>query len=203
MENEYRNYALTEVEVRQGENADELPTISGYASVFNSETTIAGVFREVVRKGAFKRAIKENQDVRALIDHASSLILGRTKAGTLTLVEDDKGLRTIIKPPNTQVARDLVENLRVGNVDQMSFGFIVKKQQWSSNSEVNGLDLREILDVDLFDVSVVTYPAYDSTTVGLRGSDPKNIYEVAKRELEEARGAKTEPLRLKLELALL
>lgn len=197
METEYREYQLEDVEVRQAEG-DSLPTISGYAAVFNKEAVIAGFFREVIRKGAFARAVNEKQDVRALIDHDSSLILGRTKAGTLTIEEDDKGLLTIIQPPNTQVARDIVENLRVGNVDQMSFAFIVKKQQWSSDEQK--LDLREIIDVDLFDVSVVTFPAYPQTEVGLRGQNPKDVYAHAKKELEQSRGFVPGILRMKLDL---
>lgn len=195
---EYREFTIQDVEVRDSTEESKLPTISGYAAVFNKETVIAGLFREVVRKGAFKRAIDEKHDVRALIDHESSLIIGRSKAGTLTLEEDDRGLRTIIQPPNTQVAKDLVENLRNGNVDQMSFGFIVKKQQWSDDN--NKLSLREIIDVDLFDVSVVTYPAYPQTEVGLRKIDPSKIFDEAKREMELAKGFNPEPLKLKLQL---
>lgn len=141
----------------------------GYASLFNREANIGGWFREVIKPGAFTRAIKEKQDVRALVDHNSSMILGRTKAGTLELRQDDKGLLTTITPPDTQLARDLMENVRVGNIDQMSFGFLIRKQVWTEGDS-ESLDLREIEDVDLFDVSVVTYPAYEETEVSLRNA---------------------------------
>lgn len=200
MEKEYREFKLEDVKLEAREEGDDLPTISGYAAIFDSETTIMGMFREVVRRGAFKRAINEKQDVRALIDHESSSIIGRTKAGTLTLEEDEKGLRTVIKPPKTQVARDIIENMRQGNVDQMSFAFTVQKQVWSTDS--NKLDLREILDVNLYDVSIVTFPAYSGTSVGLRGISPQATYDAAKIELEKAKGHIIQPLRLKLDLLM-
>lgn len=144
--------------------------IRGYAAIFDSETTIAGLFREVIRKGAFTRAINEKQDVRALVDHDPSKILGRTKSGTLILREDSKGLYVEIDPPETQIGIDTVASIKRGDIDQMSFGFIPKKTSWIEEADNPIKDLREILDVELFDVSVVTYPAYEDTEVSIRSA---------------------------------
>ena len=103
--------------------------IRGYAAVFDEPTTI-GQFIEVIRPGAFARAIKENQDVRALWKHNSDLVIGRSKSGTLTLKEDDRGLAIEINPPDTETARHWVESINRGDVDQMSFGFYARKDTW-------------------------------------------------------------------------
>lgn len=148
--------------------AEDEGKIVGYAAVFNS-TTDLGYFEERIKPGAFARAIKEQQDVRALWNHDANYVLGRTKSGTLRLAEDNVGLRIEIDPPDTQTARDVVESIRRGDVDQMSFAFIATKETWTDRRDM--LPLREIEDADLFDVSPVTYPAYEATTVGLRSAE--------------------------------
>jgi HK97 family phage prohead protease len=147
---------------------DDGRKIVGYAAVFNS-TTDLGYFEERIKPGAFRRPIKEQQDVRALWNHDANFVLGRTKSGTLRLIEDEVGLRIEIDPPATQTARDLVESIRRGDVDQMSFAFIAVKESWTDRQGM--LPLRELEDVDLFDVSPVTYPAYQATSVGLRSAE--------------------------------
>jgi hypothetical protein len=93
------------------------------------------------------------------------MVLGRNTAGTLKLLEDEKGLRVEIDPPDTQVARDLMTSMERGDINQMSFGFIARAQEWDDNEEP---PLRTIQEAQLLDVSVVTYPAYEETTVALR-----------------------------------
>lgn len=168
------------MEVRELRMDEEARKIEGYASVFNEETDIGGMFREVVRPGAFKRAIKEKQDVRALWNHNPDHIIGRTKAGTLSLQEDKKGLRISIDPPDTQFARDLMESIRRGDVDQMSFAFRAVEEQWTERK--GEPSLRELVDLDLYDVSPVTYPAYEGTQVGLRSAE--SVYQEHIRSLE-------------------
>jgi HK97 family phage prohead protease len=141
-------------------------TVAGYAAVFNSETDIGGMFREKIAPGAFKPSL--NADVRALWNHDSGQVLGRTKAGTLRLREDDHGLAVEIDLPDTQAGRDLRENMRLGNVDGMSFGFRVTKQQWDESGET---PVRTIEEVELFEVSAVTFPAYEDTEIALRSLD--------------------------------
>ena len=138
-------------------------TIGGYAAVFNSETDIGGMFREKIAPGAFSPSL--NGDVRALWNHDTNHVLGRTKAGTLRLSEDNHGLAVEIDLPDTQAARDLRENMRLGNVDGMSFGFRVTKQEWD---ETGAIPLRTIQEVELFEVSAVTFPAYEDTEIALR-----------------------------------
>jgi HK97 family phage prohead protease len=127
------------------------------------------MFREVVKPGAFARAIKEKQDVRALWNHDSNHILGRTKAGTLELREDDKGLWIEIDPPNTILANGLMESMKRGDVDNMSVAFIATEETWTERKDEP--TLREIKDLDLFDISPVVYPAYQGTSVGLRSAE--------------------------------
>jgi len=154
--------------------------IVGYAAVFDEVTNIGGMFDEVVRKGAFARAIKEKQDVRALWNHDANFVLGRTKAGTLKLEEDRKGLWIEIDPPNTQAAHDLMESMKRGDVDQMSFAFRAVEETWTERKDE--ATLRELKDVDMYDISAVTYPAYEGTQVGLRSAE--SVYQDHVNSLE-------------------
>lgn len=167
---EVRTLGVSKLEVRAGaEDAGESRRIVGHAAVFDRESEpIGGMFVEKVASGAFSRALEEGHDVRALVNHDPNLVLGRSVSGTLALEQDDEGLLVSITPPDTQAARDLMVSIDRGDVDQMSFAFTVKKQSWEEAGASNGMDLRVLEDVDLFDVSVVTYPAYPDTDVGLR-----------------------------------
>jgi HK97 family phage prohead protease len=154
---------LGQVEARAA--ADGEPRmIVGYAAVFNSNADIAGYFVERIAPGAFSAAIGRD-DVRALFNHDENLVLGRTVSGTLKLSEDATGLRYEISPPDTSWARDLVVSIERGDVSQSSFAFRATKEQWD---ETGDLPVRTILEAELFDVSPVTYPAYDDTEVGVR-----------------------------------
>lgn len=161
---EHRAFPLAGVEVRTGEGDSEPPKIVGHAAVFNSLSEELFWFREKIEPGAFRKTIKE-ADVRALWNHDPNYVLGRTKSGTLKLAEDEKGLAVEIIPPDTQWARDLMESIRRGDVDQMSFGFQVIKEEWEG--DVNN-PVRVLKEVKLFDVSPVTFPAYPATDVGIR-----------------------------------
>ncbi len=151
-------------------DADPL-RIEGYAAVFNVPSHDLGGFIEKVKPGAFARAITAKSDVRALINHDPNCVIGRTKAGTLQLSEDSKGLRFIATLPNTNYARDLYESIRRGDMDQCSFSFTPVKQTWGEMRQADGsyIGTRDLEDVDLFDVSAVTYPAYEETSVSARG----------------------------------
>jgi HK97 family phage prohead protease len=95
-------------------------------------------------------------------------VLGRTTAGTLRLREDERGLAVEIDPPDTQVARDLMISIDRGDIDGMSFRFTAVRQEWDDSAEP---PLRTIYEMELDEVSVVTFPQYDDTTVGLRSLD--------------------------------
>lgn len=139
-------------------------TVAGYASVFGERTNIAGMFDEVIEAGAFARSIK-SADVRAYFDHDTGRVLGRKSAGSLRMKEDDKGLAVEIDLPDTTDGRDVRTLLERGDVSGMSFGFIPVRQEWDESGEV---PLRRILDVDLFEVSIVSEPAYEGTSAALR-----------------------------------
>lgn len=159
--------------------------IVGHASVFDSwSETLGGIFpfKEIVRKGTFTETIKLD-DIRALFNHDPNFVLGRNKAGTLELEEDEIGLRVVITPPDTSWANDLIKNLRRGDISQMSIGFIVLEDTWGTQ---DGIDIREIKKVQLFDVSIVTYPAYTQTDVGVRAMESYKDY---KSKLDEAQNA--------------
>lgn len=156
-----KEFRKLNVELRA--DGDEKPKIVGHAAVFDTPAEIWG-FEEVIRKGAFTDAIKKD-DVRALWNHDPNFVLGRTKSGTLRLEEDDIGLKIENDPPETQWAKDLMVSMQRGDVDQMSFGFIVDEEKWSKRD--GGPDLREILKARLFDVSPVTFPAYEETDVSV------------------------------------
>lgn len=138
--------------------------VEGYAAVFGQEADIGGMFREVIERGAFKDAIKRD-DVVFLVNH-DGLPLARTRSGTLSLSEDDKGLRmeTVLDPEDPDV-RAIVGKMKRGDLDKMSFAFRADVQEWDESGE---MPLRTIKRASLFDVSVVTTPAYDGTEIGLR-----------------------------------
>ena len=146
---------------------DGKPKITGYAAVFNklSEELWENT-REMIAPGAFTNALNRPDDVRALWNHDPNYVLGRNTSGTLLLSEDEQGLKVDITPPETQWASDLVESIRRGDVSQMSFGFIPKKESWEDKDD--GSRVYTVEDVQLFDVSPVTYPAYPDTEVAVR-----------------------------------
>jgi HK97 family phage prohead protease len=140
--------------------------IEGYAAIFNSPSEDLGGFKETIRPGAFARAIRTGQDVRALFNHCPNLMLGRTRSGTLSLFEDGIGLRFDCKLPNTSAAQDLRALIARRDVTQCCFSFACQKDEWARTPQ--GDRLRILVDVDLFDVSPVTFPAYLGTSVDAR-----------------------------------
>lgn len=159
-----RRYVTGEVELRsQGSSS----VIEGYAAVFNSRSKDLGGFKEVINPGAFTKTVKE-ADVRAFFNHDKNLILGRTKAGTLRVAEDSKGVHYSVDVPNTTYARDLAASIERGDVNQSSFAFSVvgpKGEDWGYTED--NYPLRSLNEVRLYDVSPVTVPAYEDTTSGM------------------------------------
>lgn len=173
---EYR--ATLGLELRQ--DSGEPLKIRGYAAVFN-ELSEGLWFRERILPGAFNSSLKN--DVRALVGHDSTQILGRTKSKTLTLRADDKGLYVEIQPPDTALGHDTVESVKRGDLDQMSIGFYTVTDQWKTEDKEQ---VRELVDVDLFDVSVVAFPAYKQTSASVRSLWPDGIPEGIPAILEPA-----------------
>lgn len=165
---ETRTFDITKLNTRDA--TEEQPSlITGYAAVFNSKTSIGGWFDEVIEPGAFARSLSENGDIRALFNHNWDNVLGRTKSGTLRLEEDERGLKFEIELPNTSVGRDLAESMDRGDINQCSFGFWITEENWDYNVEPA---LRTIKEVELYEISVVSIPAYDDTEASLvRGKE--------------------------------
>lgn len=169
-------------------------TIAGYAAVFydgtpETEYRLWDDFVERVMPGAFDRAIRED-DVRALLNHEPDNLLGRTKSGTLKLSIDAVGLRYEITPPETELARQVVASLERGDLDGSSFTFMPTKVTWREELEKVGtmermIVIREIQEVELYDVGPVTFPAYTATSAAAR--DRSNEPELLRAEYEASK----------------
>lgn len=142
------------------------PGLRGYAAVFDSETELYPGISERIARGAFSKDLAASADVRALIGHKTDRVLARTKSGTLSLREDEKGLLMELDLPDTQEARDLLVSVERGDIDQMSFGFRAREEQWEIREGQN--DLRTVVDAELLEVSVVAFPAYPDAEVSKR-----------------------------------
>ncbi len=162
---EIRTFDITDLKTRSLEG-DEAQVVSGYAAVFNSPTLLWEGLQETIAPGAFSRALG-NSDIRCLFDHDWSKVLGRTKSGTLRLEEDDHGLRFEVELPNTTVASDLTASMARGDINQCSFGFVPTEETWDYNSDPVQ---RTITEVELFEVSIVSLPAYQDTEAALSRS---------------------------------
>lgn len=166
---------MTEIERRGGGLGVEVRkdsdkrTLSGYAVVWNSDTTIGDYFIERIAPGAFTAAIRG--DVLALVAHDYARVIGRTKSKTLRLSEDTHGLKVEIDVPNTTDGNDLWELVERGDVTGMSFGFRATKQEWDDTGEI---PQRTVIEAELYEVTATAIPAYPDTSL-------------AKRSLESAR----------------
>lgn len=150
--------------------------IEGYFAVFNSDYNIAEGLSESVAETAFDRTL--GGDIRALINHDTTLVLGRTTAGTLTLRKDTHGLfGDITINPKDGDAMNLYARVQRGDVDQCSFGFDILDE--GTEVRADGSVHWTIKEVDLFEVSVCTFPAYEQTNVSARFND---LEQIRKRE---------------------
>ena len=197
MDDEKRNGLLTAahyskhdstLETRE-ENGERI--IEGYAALYDNETNI-GPFKESISRGAFDNVL--DNDVRALINHDPSLVLGRTSSGTLELTSDDVGLKYRVKLGNQQYATDLYESIQRGDISQSSFAFTIKDQTWSEDRSSRSVD--EV--AQLLDVSPVTYPAYKEATVVAR--EEEQVKEIRTAEAEPSAKIKSKSKNKKMNL---
>lgn len=147
-------------------------SFQGYAAVFDSLSQDLGGFRELIKPGAFRRSIESSQasrnprDIKFFLNHNSDVVLGSTRAGTLRLTEDSRGLLASGELPNSVWGQPVAEAIRRGDISGMSFGFTVdrKGDSWSTDNKT-----RTLTDIRLLEVSVVTgWPAYTATTASVR-----------------------------------
>jgi hypothetical protein len=159
---ERRNVSTAELRLQRDRRGAQV--VTGFAIVFDSLSEDLGGFRERVKVGAVTRSLREGADVRALVDHDPSKILGRNLAGTLRIKPNAKGVLVEIDAPDTQAGRDIVESIKRGDVTGMSFAFVTRSDEWHVE---DGTPVRELFDIDLMDVSIVTFPAYPATDVAV------------------------------------
>lgn len=166
MKNEVERRFIPATEIRVASDNGE-KRIVGYAALFNARSQDLGGFTEIIAQGAFKDAIGKS-DIRSLFNHDANYVLGRVKSGTLKVSEDERGLAMDNVPPDTQWANDLLKVMERGDVDQMSFAFRVAPDgdTWLIEGDKVTRTINKV--EELYDVSVVTYPAYPDTSVAVR-----------------------------------
>ena len=160
--------------VRSESNSpDTEKCIEGYFALYENETELWAGCREIITKGAFKDTITKN-DIRALINHDTTLVLGRNKSGTLIIKEDDKGLYGKIKiNEKDSDAMNLYSRVERGDVDQCSIGFNIVDEEYEELAD--GSVRFRIKEVDLHEVSCCTFPAYEDTSIQARKRDVEQI----------------------------
>ena len=194
----------TSLETREQEDGKQTDVVVGYGSIYNSRSNDLGGFYEYIAEGAISEDVINSSDVRALINHNGDKILARSVngSGTLKLSTDSKGLRYEFEIPDTTYGRDLKVNMANGNLNQSSFAFTVADDEWSNDDEGN--NIRTINKIDtLYDISVVTYPAYSQAdsdlVVAQRGLS--SYKETLKKKEEEKDLVARSLASLKIELA--
>ncbi len=161
-EPERRYLEATDLRVITGEGMRQ--KLVGHAIVFNTLSEPLMFFREQIAPEAVDRTLNERIDMRALIDHETSKLMGRLTAGTLRVKKDQRGLLVEIDPPDTSYSRDALESVRRGDLTGMSFAFRIMPggDQWDESTDP---PTRTVTDMRVSEVSIVTFPAYSTTDV--------------------------------------
>lgn len=170
--------------------ADGSKQIGGYAIVWNSRSVDLGGFTEIVSPNAVKRTLKDGHPILALRDHKQELLLGNTAAGTLELKADSKGLAFTITLPKTATGDDTAENVRLGNLFGVSFGFSVAPDGDSWAVDDDGNVVRTLLDIDLYEISPTSFAAYPAASVATRScpADLRSKLKVKRADLGYVQG---------------
>jgi HK97 family phage prohead protease len=168
-------------ELRASATGGDTTTLDGYASVTGEPYTVRdwlGEYDETIEPGAFKKTLREKDDVRLLLNH-DGLPLARTSSNTMSLAEDDEGLHVVAElDRRSSLTNDIAIAMERGDLTEMSFAFSVTRQEWNDD-----YTQRWIRELKLFDVSVVTYPANPATTAKLRAADLEQLGDDELREL--------------------
>lgn len=174
------------IDVKEIRAADEGMIIEGYPIVYNVEAEIGGYFRESIAKGAATNAFARSDEI-VLFNHDSNFPLARKSNGTLTVTEDDHGVKIKADVSGSARGREAHEMIQNGLISKMSFAFSVEKESWVTAQE-GGMDLRIIDEFrEIFDYSPVTYPAYKQTEVQARSAEElKKSHDTATAEDELA-----------------
>jgi HK97 family phage prohead protease len=189
-----RRYVPAAVEpIELEERSAAAPTIKGISPPFNSKSHDLGGFREVFAPTAFDKVVGRHRndprggvDVVALFNHDENQVLGRTTSGTLEISKADKGLAYSITPPDTTLGRDLLTLIRRGDIYGASFAFSVAQGGESWTQEADGSAVRTITEVaGLYDVSVVTRPAYPQSSAALRSLEAWRSENLTSHEVEQ------------------
>lgn len=146
----------------------EKPRIQGYAALFNVESRELPFGREIIAPGAFTKTISEG-DVKAFWAHQPGMPIASTRNGTLSLREDSRGLFVDMTPDDTSWSQDAIKSVRAGTVDGFSFGFRKIRDEWRTAED--GVPLRTLREVELFEVSPDPNPAYEGTDIAVRSLD--------------------------------
>ena len=197
MKQERRTFTGTVIARSEGENMPK--EIGGIAAVINSVTDL-GYFEEVIERGAFDNALNKEYDIRCLFNHEAELILGRTKANTCNVfVNADGNLEyTWVPDYENPTHMSVVRSIMRGDITQSSFAFTIKEQKWSESTKYGSMGKRTITMIeDLYDVSPVTYPAYQDTEADARSIVALRDQE---QEIEEAKRSQASADVLKLAL---
>lgn len=175
---EKRNLTTNSVEIREDDEGKR--TLTGYAIKWEMKSVTMGWrrFREQFKRGAFTESLT-NEDQLALWSHDTSKVLGRTKNGTLRLFEDEVGLRFELDLLDTTLGDDAYKTIKRGDVDGVSFGFSMLKQEWDEADPDNVI--RTITKAKLLEISPVAFPAYPDSEVSARSSDPYEQHVLEKR----------------------
>lgn len=189
MQSSERRSAPTEFEVRARKGDSGGMVVVGHAAVFRRMSQNLGGFVECIDPAAFDRSLGDNPDVRALINHKPSMLLGRTRSGTLRLSKDDMGLHYEIDMPDRQDARDLLVSMERGDISHSSFAFRLMPDgdEWSLTDD--DFPCRTLMAVSIHngDVSPVTYPAYEDTDSGVAGRAYKSLAESRSVDISQVR----------------
>ena len=162
--------SLSVAELRATKADDGKLNVKGYAIVYDTWAADGYGGRERVARGAAKKTLKEQPDIRALWNHNSDIVLGRTSNNTLRLKEDNHGLSIDLELPDTQAGRDAHTLIQRGDVSQMSFGFNIDKILEEKNPDDENKIDRTIKEIILYEVSPVTFPFYPTTEIGVRAA---------------------------------
>jgi len=159
-------FPSVELRAYKTEEEESRMLVEGYAIVFNSESRDLGGFTEVVKEDALDKALERNTDVLALYGHDYQNVLGRQSADTLQLKKDERGIKFTLDLPNTQLGRDVYTLVERGDLKGNSFGFTVEKDSWDKKGDKVIRTIEQVRD--LFEISIVSLPAYEATELTKR-----------------------------------